>query len=181
MAGRGISYCLNLLTSGYLLASETHGKYITANLWQFAPGKPAPRRPTLFLFPNDFLFVRRFAEQENEEERRQLTEDVETPKPHGPFRRFMASIVTSARQHSTHYQIQLADSVSNCAIARQENVSGRPVSLRNVGWHTGRLSGNVDMLALQRRTANRQQTKLRQSAYRCIHLVFLHAFLFKDE
>jgi hypothetical protein len=120
---------------------ETHGKYITANLWQFTPGKSAPGRPTLFLFPNDFLFVRRFAEQENEEERRQLTEDLETPKPHGSFRRFVASIATSARPHSTHYQIQFADSVSNCAIARQESVSRRPVSLRNVGWRTGRRSG----------------------------------------
>jgi hypothetical protein len=105
LAGRGISYWLNLLTvaiccNAMLLASlsllapvvETHGKYITANLWQFTPGKSAPGRPTLFLFPNDFLFVRRFAEQENEEERRQLTEDVEIPKSHGPFRRFMAQV-----------------------------------------------------------------------------------------
>ena len=176
LAGRGTSYWLNLLTvaiccNATLLASlsllapvvETHGKYITANLWQFTPRKSAPGRPTLFLFPNDFLFVRRFAEQENEEERRQLTEDVETPKSHGPFRRFMASIATSARPHSTHYQIQLADSVSNCAIARQESVSRRPVSLHNVGWRTGRLSGNVDMLTLQRRdnklATNKTSTK----------------------
>jgi hypothetical protein len=76
-----VAICCNatLLASLSLLAPvvETQGKYITANLWQFAPGNPALRRPTLFLFPNDFLFVRRFAEQENKEERRQLTEDVE--------------------------------------------------------------------------------------------------------
>jgi hypothetical protein len=159
LAGRGIPYWLNILTVAIccyatLIASlplltpivETLGKHITANIWQFASEKPAPRRPTLFPFPDDFLFVRRFAEQEDEQKGRQLSEDMVTRKQRSSFRRFMASVATSVDPHFTNQQSQPGDLASTCAISRSESGGGRPTTPRNVGWRTGPLSGNVEVL-----------------------------------
>jgi hypothetical protein len=130
LARRGIPYWLNLLTVAIccyatLFASlpllspvvETLGKQITSNIWQFAREKPAPRRPTLFPFPDDFFFVRRFGEQEDVQKGRLLTDDIVTPNPRGSFRRFVASVTTSADTQFTHHQSQVADLASTRAIS----------------------------------------------------------------
>ena len=46
--------CLPLLTP----VVETLGKNVTSNIWLFASQRPAPRRPTLFPFPDDLLACR---------------------------------------------------------------------------------------------------------------------------
>jgi hypothetical protein len=170
LARSGLPYWLNLLAVAIccyatLLASlplltpvvETLGKNITANIWRFAYEKPAPWRPTLFPFPDDFLFVRRFAEQGNEQEERRPTEDVVTPKSRSLVRRFVASIATSVEPHFTNHQSQPTNLASSCAISRSESASGQPMTARNVGWRTGRLSGNVE--ALRRNNSSAKDNK----------------------
>lgn len=135
---RGFPFWLNILTVAIccyaaLFASlpiltpivDTFGKHITANVWQFAHEKPAPRRSTLFPFPNDFLFVRQSGEQ-----------PIMASKPQSSFRRFLASITGTVGRR------QVADTAS-CSMSLSETVAKTP---RNVGWRTGRLSGNVEVL-----------------------------------
>lgn len=71
LSAHGFPYWLNLLIVAIccystLVASlplltpvvETLGKNVTSNIWLFASQRPAPRRPTLFPFPDDLLACR---------------------------------------------------------------------------------------------------------------------------
>ena len=71
LSAHGFPYWLNLLIVAIccystLVASlplltpvvETLGKNVTSNIWLFASQRPAPRRPTLYPFPDDLLSCR---------------------------------------------------------------------------------------------------------------------------
>lgn len=160
LAAKGVSYRANLLivaVSCYavLFASlplltpvvETLGKKVTHNIWHAASETPAPRRPTLYPFPSNFLFVRQSGADEKADG--EVVENVVvTARRRSTFKRFMASVaaVSNPRLWFTSSQDQPADAISMGPPSRQASVTTRSITVRNVGWRAGRLSGNVDVL-----------------------------------
>ncbi len=161
LAGQGIAYWANLLIVAVccyavLVLSlplltpivETLGKHVTANIWQFAHENPAPRRSTLYPFPDNFLFVRESELDANAGGQSVL--EVATVKSRGPFRRFMASVAAAVSPKAARKLRKKLDrddnAVSTWAPSRSGSVAARSVTSRNVGWRSGRLSGSVEEL-----------------------------------
>ena len=80
LSAHGLPYWLNLLIVAIACYSalvvslpiltpivETLGKNVTTNIWQYAYEEPAPRRPTLYPYPEDLLFARQKFGHEGEQ------------------------------------------------------------------------------------------------------------------
>lgn len=169
LAGQGVAYWANLLIVAVccyavLIAScplltpvvETLGKHVTHNIWQFAHENPAPRRPTLYPFPDNFLFMRQF-EQDVDADARPV-EIIHTSKLRGPLRRFMASVAAVARPHlSEKPQEQSDNKISISPASRSASVAPRSIASRNVGWRAGPLSDSVEELRLNNSSGTKDQ------------------------
>ena len=71
------------------------GKYIPRNVWQYANEPTSPRKPTLYPFPNNFLFVRTaFVQDAGAVAAVQQSDKVAT-KPRAPFKKFVASVAAA--------------------------------------------------------------------------------------
>ena len=180
LAGRGVPYFGNLLIVAAccyasLFASlpfltpivETLGKNVTAVVWQFANQTPAPRRPTLYPFPENFLFVRNETEAEGEQTGKQQSESVSTQKPRGAFRRYLASIVNAVYPPgSNRHQNKPTLNALTRSVSHSGSTVGRPSTPRNVGWRMGRLSGNVEVLRRNNSSAKNNKSKAKSKVSR---------------
>ena len=178
LAGRGITYFGNLLIVAAccyasLFASlpfltpivEQLGKNVTAVVWQFANQTPAPRRPTLYPFPENFLFVRNETEAEDEQTGKQQNESVSTQKPRGAFHRYLASIFNAVYPpRGSRHQNQPTLNALTRSISHTGSTVGRPSTPRNVGWRMGRLSGNVEVLRRNNSSAKNNKSKAKSKA-----------------
>ncbi|KAI9874318.1 MAG: hypothetical protein M1823_007714, partial [Watsoniomyces obsoletus] len=69
------------------------GKSVPRTIWTYANEATSPRKPTLYPFPNNFLFVRQaFVQDEGPEAAAQKDEAVVSTKPRGSFKKFIAAV-----------------------------------------------------------------------------------------
>ena len=118
------------------------------NIWMFAHETPSPRRPTLYPFPSNFLFVR----QENTQENLAEAEPGETPtvitKGRGRFKKLVLGLAAVVMPKLSNQLCQPAVQ----PLSRQGSVAGSAVTPRSVGWRTGGFSKSV--ATLKRNSSN---------------------------
>jgi hypothetical protein len=121
------------------------------NIWMLAHETPPPRRPTLYPFPNNFLFVR----QEYAQDIIAEADPGEVPsvvtKNRSRWKRLALGLVAMVAPNLNNQPCQPAD----VSLSRNNSVTGPRVSARSVGWRTGTLSNSVVMLKRNNSTASR--------------------------
>lgn len=121
------------------------------NIWVFANEPPPPRRPTLYPFPNNFLFVRQEFAQEIIAEAEPGEVPAVVTKDRGRFKRFTLGLVAVVAPKFNNQPCQPAD----VSLSRRASVTGPGAASRSVGWRTGGLSKNVVMLKRNNSNASR--------------------------
>lgn len=118
------------------------------NIWMLAHETPPPRRPTLYPFPNNFLFVR----QEYAQEILAEAEPGEIPqvvtKDRGRWKKVALGLLAVVAPKLNNQPCQPAE----VSLSRNNSVSVAGVPPRSVGWRTGTLSRSV--VQLRRNNSN---------------------------